>query len=253
MPYYFGEDSPGWDDYMERAEAENLARPPRDRFIYMEPWEARTSVLRFPRTPPTPQKTSDSQPATPQRAAVLGRNRSLWERFFGARPQDHGAPRATTPERKIEIGSDEWIANFHAEQKRKAEESLTRIAIAAAAFREAGVRRILLRYDGGNDEGFTHFEAFEMADARRLTRESREAQNVVAAAARTLGDGQATWAFKEIGHLDLLDDAAIAFLGPGFGTGPYEMYGAITIDLEACTMTDESDASRAFPPDIEKA
>jgi hypothetical protein len=47
MPYYFGEDSPGWDEYMQRLEAENLARGPLERFTYMEPWEAKASVLRF--------------------------------------------------------------------------------------------------------------------------------------------------------------------------------------------------------------
>ena len=44
MPFYFGEDSPGWDEYMQRLEAENLARGPLDRFTYVEPWEAKASV-----------------------------------------------------------------------------------------------------------------------------------------------------------------------------------------------------------------
>lgn len=49
-----------------------------------------------------------------------------------------------------------------AEQKRKAEEALEPIAVCAAAFCAADVSRILMRHDGGNDEGFTHFETLEM-------------------------------------------------------------------------------------------
>jgi hypothetical protein len=56
MPYYFGEGDPAWDDYIEQSEAEIMAGlppppTPREHFASVEPWEAKTSVVHFPRTP----------------------------------------------------------------------------------------------------------------------------------------------------------------------------------------------------------
>jgi hypothetical protein len=236
MPYYFGEDSPGWQEYMERLEAENLARGPLDRFTYVEPWEAKASVLRFSRTP----RASSGRKAVAD--TVPARRPGIIARIFGSK-----APEGLTPRAEIEIGSPQWLANFRAEQKRKAEEALEKVAGWAAAFRTAGVRRVLIRYDGGNDEGFTHFEALEMADGSCLTRQDAGVHDLVRAATEAMGDKVYLDDFEKHGYLDMLDDAAVAFLGPGFGTGPYEMFGAITIDCEACTMTDEKDPDRTFP------
>jgi hypothetical protein len=241
MPYYFGEDSPGWDEYMERLEVESLARGPLDRFAYVEPWEAKTSVLHFSRTPRTASERSAADQGAVRRPGIIAR-------IFGSKP-----PEVLKPRPEIEFGSPEWLANYHAEQKRKTEEALERVAVWAAAFRAAGVRRVLIRYDGGNDEGFTHFEAFEMADGRRLTRRDAGASTVVRTAIQATGDKPDTSGFKKYGYLEILDDAAVALLGPGFGTGPFEMFGAITVDCEACTITDEKDPSRAFPEDAKRA
>src|SRR5262245_34551530 len=168
MPYYFGEDSPGWDEYMERLEAENLARGPLDRFTYVEPWEANVSVLRFPRTPrpPSEGKAAADAGAEPKAAPDPGpaRRPGIIARIFGAK-----APEGLKPRAEIEIGSPEWMENFRAKQKRKADEALERVAVWAAAFRSAGVRQVLMRYNGGNDEGFSEFEALVMADGSRLT------------------------------------------------------------------------------------
>jgi hypothetical protein len=218
MPYYFGADSPGWDEYEQRLEAETSARGPLDRFTYVEPWEAKTSLLHFSRTP----RTASERDAADQRA--IRRPGTI----------ENGSP-------------EEWVANYHAEQKREAEEALESVAIWAAAFRAAGVRRVLIRYDGGNDEGFTHFEALELADGSRLTRQDARARDVVRAAIEATGDKLQTNEFEKYGYLEILADAVVAFLGPGFGTGEYEMFGAITVDCEACTITDEKDPSRAFP------
>jgi hypothetical protein len=236
MPYYFGEDSPGWDEYMQRLEAENLARGPLERFTYMEPWEAKASVLRFSRTP----RASSGRKAVAD--TVPARRPGIIARIFGSK-----APQGLKPRAEIEIGSPEWLANFRAEQKRKAEEALERVAVWAAAFRSGGVRRVLIRYDGGNDEGFTHFEELEMADGRRLTKQDPAARDLIRHAVEATGDRANLDDFEKHGYLDILDDAAVAFLGPGFGTGPYEMFGAITVDCEACTMTDEKDPDRTFP------
>jgi hypothetical protein len=235
MPYYFGEDSPGWDEYMERLEAENLAHGPLDRFTYVEPWEAKASVLRFSRTPRASSERKLADASSARRPGII-------TRIFGSKAPDGLKHRA-----EFEIGSPEWVANFRGQQKRKAEEALERVAVWAAAFRSAGVRQILLRYDGGSDEGFTHFEALEMADGSRLTRQDPMARDVIRATLETTGDLADLDGLEKYGYLDILDDAAVAFLGPGYGTGPYEMFGAITIDCEGCTITDEKDPNRAFP------
>ena len=110
-----------------------------------------------------------------------------------------------------------------------------------------------MRYDGGNDEGFTHFEAIEMADGRRLTSKDPTARDVIRAAIKAKGGKADTDGFEKYGDLDILDDAAVAFLGPGFGAGNCAMFGAITIDCEGCTITDEKDPNRAFPEDAKGA
>jgi hypothetical protein len=248
MPYYFGEGEPGWDEYLERQEAENLAHGPLDRFTYLEPWEAKASVLQFSRTPRT---ASESRAPTDESPV---RRPSIMTRLFGSQaPQASKTPQESKRVAEIEIGSPERMENYHAAQKRKAEEALERVAVWAAAFRAAGVRRVLMRYDGGNDEGFTHFEALEMADGRRLTRQDPTARDVVRAAIEATGDKVYLDGFDKHGYLEILDDAAVAFLGPGFGTGSYEMFGAITIDCEGCTITDEQDPSRTFPEDAKGA
>jgi hypothetical protein len=268
MPYYFGEGDPGWDEYCEAQETEYLDyqqrsmlpgsmqqhpfrhQTPIKKFAYVEPWEAKTSVLHFPRNPPPRVSNSVASTSQPPPAAPTAKKPGILARIFRANPPMFKSAPAVVPEYKVDIGSEEWIAEFHAKQKRQSEEALLRVAVSAAALRANGVRRLFIRYDGGNDEGFTHFDALEMTDGRRLTRESAEAVKAVGAASQAVFGASADIAsFEKYGYLETLNDAAIAFVGPGFGTGPFEMFGAITVDCEACTLTDEKDPARAFPQD----
>jgi hypothetical protein len=53
MPYCVGEGMPEWDEYMERDDG---GKPPVSLFTYIDPWEAKTTVLPFPETPgPEPE------------------------------------------------------------------------------------------------------------------------------------------------------------------------------------------------------
>ncbi|RTL73234.1 MAG: hypothetical protein EKK41_00630 [Hyphomicrobiales bacterium] len=239
MPYYFGEDSPGWDEFMDRSEAGDYTRP-LERFTYILPWQAKATVLNFPRSP--------NAPAAPEKGhgspvAASTARPSILERLFGIRPRD------AVGTKPPEVGLKTSLNNFHLRQKREAQQALVRVAHWAAAFRALGVSRVLMRYDGGNDEGFIHFEAFELADGRRLAWKEEGASEVARRAVEAAGRPANDRAFEDYGHLEILVDAAIAFMGPGFGTGPYEMFGAITIDCEACTLTDETDRARAQPDD----
>ncbi len=238
MPYYFGEDSPDWEEVITQLELQPGAATPREKFTFIDPWQTKAALVHFPRTPTVP-------PAPPCR-------KSLFERIFGGIfKETPAASRASPPAPEPEAGSDAWFDKVEALFRGASDAALLRVAALAAALREAGVCRLLIRYDGGNDEGFTYFEAVEMADGRRLTGEDRTARKVVAAALRTVhGDSSDIDRFeRDAGSFVPFDDAAIAFLGPGFGTGPFFMFGAITIDCEACLMTDDADPVRAFGPE----
>jgi hypothetical protein len=72
---------------MERLEAENLARGPLDRFTYVEPWEAKASVLRFSRAPRASSRKTAAD-------AVPARRPGIIDRIFGSKAPDGLKPRA---------------------------------------------------------------------------------------------------------------------------------------------------------------
>jgi hypothetical protein len=247
MPYYFGEGDPGWDDYLERQEAENLAWGGRQNFAYLTPWQAKTTTLSFPRHPRPRRSETTALPPTPS----VSRLSRLWRRLLAWRREPSGpdasTARASIPQARPEVGSPEWMMEYAADQKSQAAEALEQVSIAAAAFRDAGVRYVFIRYDGGNDEGFTHFEAVEMSDGRRLGGEDAEARRAVRAAVLAAqGEETDVDAFEKFGFAEIFDAAAIALLGPGFGTGAYEFYGAVTIDCQECLLKDDQSPERAF-------
>jgi hypothetical protein len=57
MPYYVGVNMPEWDEYRRWESRILRGGQPRSLFKYVEPWEAKTTVLSFPATPgPEPQR-----------------------------------------------------------------------------------------------------------------------------------------------------------------------------------------------------
>ncbi len=238
MPYVFGEGDEGWDDYMERTETEDLQRAPADMFQYVEPCEAQTSVLRFSREP--------KPPADPDASEEGGKSGGIFGWLFGPRARQEAPP---SPRAQPEIGSAEWTKNYEKEQQQEAAQALYRVAVAAAALRSHGVNKVFVSYDGGNDEGFARLESLELG-GRQVTRSDPEAKAAInAASVAACGREADADMFERFGDVEFADDAAIAFVGPGFGTGPYEMVGAIIIDCEACTLTDVKDRHEIFAPD----
>ena len=113
--------------------------------------------------------------------------------------------------------------------------------------KELGVRRIYCRYDGGNDEGFAWLESMELRDGARIDGDARrdvQAQALLQATDRVKDSGAVTdEAFlANPGCGWLCDEWAMMLLGDSFGTGEYSMYGAFTVDLDACTISDDSNA-----------
>ncbi len=243
MPYVFAEDEGEW---LEREPA-----PPRaDQFQYLTPPEfgGAPEPVHFSLEPITPQPEPPPpvEPPPPFRhippAPAPPQGRSILDILLGwlrraPSPQPTTAVRATLVVQRP--GRD------------PAQRRQQLFAIAIPELRNAGVRRAYCRYDGGHDEGFAWPVRFDMQDGGRLSpRELAErlrgaglldrlyAANVVD---RPMGpspdqerdDVVLGW---------LCDEWASLLLGDGYGTGEYSMYGAFTVDLHACTITDDRNA-----------
>jgi hypothetical protein len=117
--------------------------------------------------------------------------------------------------------------------------------------RKAGVRRLYCRYDGGHDEGFSRLDHAEMTDGARLDAGALRqrlfdaglldriyAAGMMRASARITAQQQ----FELFIDFDLISAWASMLLGDSYGTGEYSMYGAFTVDLETCTITDDRNA-----------
>jgi hypothetical protein len=98
--------------------------------------------------------------------------------------------------------------------------ALWKVSKLAATCKALGVKRVFGSYDGGGDESFTYFRGIEMHDGRMISRER-------------LGDETAGVPCDE-----LVENAVCALMGI-FDAGEFHLYGAVTIDCDACTITDE--------------
>jgi hypothetical protein len=60
MPYYIGEEMPEWDEYREWEDSGGRGERPLSLFKYIDPSQAKTTVLPFPPTPgPEPEPPQD--------------------------------------------------------------------------------------------------------------------------------------------------------------------------------------------------
>jgi hypothetical protein len=227
---------------METEEPDE-APPSVDQFVYIPAPEfggARDPVefsvppftgLVEPSEPPQPAPPPPAAPAPqPQRQSLLGC-------LLGRRP----------PVRVTATLSFSPSASRQDSQRRREQRREQLFAAMVPALKEIGVRRVYCRYDGGNDEGFAWLESLEMRDGARIDGDARrgvEAQAVLHAANFVKGSGAVTdEAFlANLGCGRLCDEWATMLLGDSFGTGEYSMYGAFTVDLDACTITDDASA-----------
>ncbi|MCA9173376.1 MAG: hypothetical protein KDB14_02690 [Planctomycetales bacterium] len=122
-------------------------------------------------------------------------------------------------------------------------------ALLVPALRSVGGTHVYCAYDGGNDEGFAYFQHLQVGNEQwkaSLTAEALANTNIV-----KRWQSVPTFAPREgvapQAHLaELLESVAEVWatmlLGSGFGTGPFQMYGAFTVNLQDCTITDDRDA-----------
>jgi hypothetical protein len=129
------------------------------------------------------------------------------------------------------------------------------------ALRGAGATAFRVRYDGGFDEGFSHRDAIcfgarsasvdealaKLSDATLVAGLRESMKEVPWSAGRAesyAGPEILREALDELAH-----EVASTLLGDGFGTGEYQLYGALTADLKTCAITDDERAAR--PADME--
>lgn len=117
------------------------------------------------------------------------------------------------------------------------EERVEKMAAALTqAMAEAGAVSAYCRYDGGNDEGFAWFDSCTMKDGSTRTADEIAAELQKAGAFAAFGETQR--------RRDQLDEVvatfwAVKLLGRGYGTGPFVMYGAFSVDLETGLVSDD--------------
>ncbi len=216
MPYYIGEDMPEWGEYMERQEEEaDCGEPPASLFKYIKPLQANRTVLRFPDTP-------GPEPEVPQRTAYSPpplRKPGFFARLFGQRAVlVAAAPRLST---------EQWLENFRMAEKAASAHALWKVSGLTATCRALGVKRVFGSYDGGGDESFTYYHGMEMRDGCAI---SEELLRKVA---------------EDIDCRELVENAVCALMG-SFDAGEFILHGAVVIDFDACTITDEKDAGVVF-------
>lgn len=223
-----------------------LPPPGADGFIYLPPAEylgeavpARFSILPFsaPAEPEPPHPEESMRPVQVRRRGILDRLFS-WMRSAGG--QQEGQKRLEDSMRQ---------ARFLQQQRTQ-----QLFSIMVPALQSLGVRRAYCRYDGGSDEGFSwldHFQtqAGERIDADILVKRlhDMEVYDKLRAAGfkdhlRGVSTEQQMAELKGFACSWLIDDWASILLGRSYGTGEYSMYGAFTVDLDECSITDDPSA-----------
>jgi hypothetical protein len=122
----------------------------------------------------------------------------------------------------------ELFERFQREQKLASDLALWNLSGITAKCRASGVKRVFGSYDGGGDESFTYLRSVEMSDGRLILPEATRAERT------------------GIDYDQLIADAAAAFMGHRYDAGEFVLYGAVVIDFDACTVTDERDVNVVF-------
>jgi len=132
--------------------------------------------------------------------------------------------------------------------KEKAREFVSTMVL---ELRALGARSVYCRYDGGNDEGFAWLDRVEMRDGASIGCDELVARLRAAGIEdklRSTGHISGNAGFAGMDALTatiswmLAHEWATRLLGEGYGTGEYTMFGAFSVDLDTCTITDDPNA-----------
>jgi hypothetical protein len=221
--------------------------PPHvDQFVYLPvpEFSGSSEAVRFSTLPPV----ESIEPAVPKVVqpvpATPAPRRTFWDRLLGREGPAAG-------QQQPRISFEEQRRSAELEQERRRQQLF---AVLVPALVAAGAQRAYCRYDGGNDEGFAWPDHYARRDGQHINHNelaTRLFELNVHDQLRAAGFAAhltATSAEQKIAELRafssgwLADEWAALLLGRGFGTGEYSMYGAFTVDLEACTITDDPHA-----------
>lgn len=125
-------------------------------------------------------------------------------------------------------------------------------ALVLGGLKRAGVSKVRIRYDGGYDEGFAHFEfaliagrkSDRMATVKLLDGLSAQIKSASADSGISYMVSQEPARANEYALDEFAHALASQLLGDGYGTGEYELYGAFTADLETGELADDPDATK---------
>jgi hypothetical protein len=126
-----------------------------------------------------------------------------------------------------QLSPQQLFEKFETKQRFASALALWKLSSMTAKCRANGIKRVFGGYDGGGDESFTYFRNIEMSDGR------------VISADMIRGEAEG------INCEQLIEDAAFALMGH-FDAGEFVLRGAVVIDFDACTITDESDVDVVF-------
>lgn len=128
------------------------------------------------------------------------------------------------------------------------------------ALRDLGGRRVLCRYDGGQDTQWTACELLECSEACISFVEvcDQLERTELFSALRELGwlDGHPgfiqpeSFLFRQVLTYNLAEAWVERLLRPGFGTGDYRLFGQCWVDLFQRTITDDPNAPPPVGPSI---
>jgi hypothetical protein len=240
MPFVYDQTEIGW------PEDGSDPLPPRaDQFVYLPAPEysgidspVRFSILPFG----APTRRTEPRPPAPPIVPAEAQHRSIQDILRDAA--------SSIGEQEPERSFEESRRQARLLQEQRAQELFT---VMVPALRALGVRRAYCRYDGGNDEGFAWLERYELDGGQPIAVDLLVQQlhgkfRDQLYAAGLLGRREGVTNAGEIASLKLTvggtlcNEWAGLLLGEGFGSGEHSMYGAFTVDLDACTITDDPNA-----------
>jgi hypothetical protein len=152
---------------------------------------------------------------------------------------------------------EEFLRSFEQNRRqarlRQEQEAQRIFAVIVPVLRALGVQCAYCRYDGGNDEGFAWLDHYELRGGERIEEgvliqrlyEMKIQDELHAAGfvnhpnSITSGD-ELSWLKMFVGQLS--NEWASLLLGESYGTGA-SMFGAFTVDLDECTITDGPNAA----------
>jgi hypothetical protein len=140
----------------------------------------------------------------------------------GPRPEVKNEDPAPRP-----LPTEQLLEKFEKEQKFVSELALWELSSMTAKCRANGLKRVFGGYDGGGDESFAHVRSIEMSNGRVIP-------------AQLIGEEA-----KGINCSQLVEHAAFALMGR-HDAGEFVLRGAVVIDFDACTITDEKDIDVVF-------